>query len=285
MGFRSSVPLLPAIQTTGLWLLPRRVYPPLNAPAFCWTHKTFDKNDNQQFFTPPTIVKFMVDMMTGHLKGDVCDPAAGTGGFLIEVLKSGAPVSSLTALEVDERLAWATEMNLFIHGASNARSHWLPNAGSLGTGAERFFGKFNAIVTNPRFGSDVADAAVLSTHALGKERSSRRRGILFLERCFYLLKDGGMLAIIIDEGVLNLPSAEDVRYFITNHFEVHSIVSLPESAFMPYATVNTSILFLKKTRCGSSRSYPTFFARADRVGRKGNGDDDYTYNREWQTGY
>ena len=34
MGFRSSVSLLPAIQTTGLWLLPRRAYPPLNAPAF-----------------------------------------------------------------------------------------------------------------------------------------------------------------------------------------------------------------------------------------------------------
>ena len=34
MGFRASVSLLPAIQTTGLWLLPRRVYPPLNAPAF-----------------------------------------------------------------------------------------------------------------------------------------------------------------------------------------------------------------------------------------------------------
>ena len=34
MGFSSSVSLLPAIQTTGLWLLPRRAYPPLNAPAF-----------------------------------------------------------------------------------------------------------------------------------------------------------------------------------------------------------------------------------------------------------
>ena len=31
---QSSVSLLPAIQTTGLWLLPRRAYPPLNAPAF-----------------------------------------------------------------------------------------------------------------------------------------------------------------------------------------------------------------------------------------------------------
>ena len=40
---------------------------------------TFDKNDNQQFFTPPTIVKFMVKMMSRSLKGDVCDPSRRNG--------------------------------------------------------------------------------------------------------------------------------------------------------------------------------------------------------------
>jgi type I restriction enzyme M protein len=42
---------------------------------------TFDKNDNQQFFTPPTIVKFMVEMMRSNLQGDICDPAAPCGNF------------------------------------------------------------------------------------------------------------------------------------------------------------------------------------------------------------
>ena len=239
---------------------------------------TFDKNDNQQFFTPPTIVKFMVEMMSGSLKGDVCDPAAGTAGFLIEVLKSGSPVSSLTALEVDERLAWVAGMNLFTHGASNTRAHWLPHGGTLGRDAERFFGKFDAIITNPPFGSDFTDPALLPTYRLGGERTGRRRGILFLERCHQLLKSGGMLAFIIDEGVLNLPSAEDVRHFITDNFRVHAIVSLPETAFMPYATVNASILFLQKIGRNKPKSYPTFFAKAEKVGRRGNGDDDYIYD-------
>ena len=239
---------------------------------------TFDKNDNQQFFTPPTIVKFMVEMMSRGLKGDVCDPAAGTAGFLIEVLKSGVPVSSLTALEVDERLAWVAGMNLFAHGASKTRAHWLPHAGTLGRDAERFFGKFDAIITNPPFGSDFTDPAILPTYRLGGERTSRRRGILFLERCHQLLKSGGSLAFIIDEGVLNLPSAEDVRHFITDNFKVHAIVSLPETAFMPYATVNASILFLQKIGRDRPKNYPTFFAKAEKVGRKGNGDDDYIYD-------
>ena len=239
---------------------------------------TFDKNDNQQFFTPPTIVKFMVEMMSEGLKGDVCDPASGTAGFLIEVLKSGVPVSSLTALEVDERLAWVSGMNLFIHGAPKTRAHWLPHDGTLGRDAERFFGKFDAIITNPPFGSDFTDPSLLPTYHLGGERTSRRRGILFLERCRQLLKSGGMLAFIIDEGVLNLPSAEDVRHFITGSFKVHAIVSLPETAFMPYATVNASILFLQKIGRNKLKHYPTFFAKAEKVGRKGNGDDDYIYD-------
>ena len=238
---------------------------------------TFDKNDNQQFFTPPPIVKFMIEMMANDLKGDICDPAAGTAGFLIEILKSGAPYSSLTAIEIDERLAWVSGMNLFTHGATKAAAHWLPHGGSLGNDARRFFGSFDAIVTNPPFGSDFTDTGVLPTYKLGGDRTSRRRGILFLERCHQLLKPGGMLGCIIDEGVLNLPSAEDVRHFLTDNFLLDAVVSLPETAFMPYATVNASILFLRKPS-DSQAEVPTFFAKAEKVGRKNNGDEDYIYD-------
>jgi excisionase family DNA binding protein len=239
---------------------------------------TFDKNDNQQFFTPPPIVKFMVEMMAHDLKGDICDPAAGTGGFLVEILKTGMPYASITALEIDERLTWVGGMSLFTHGAKNGNAHWLPHGGSLGRDAERFFETFDAIITNPPFGSDFTDTSLLSTYQLGAARTSRRRGILFLERCYQLLRPGGILGFIIDEGVLNLSSAEDVRRFIIDNFTMHAIVSLPESAFMPYATVNASILFLRKPDGKNPEKRKTFFARAERVGRKGNGDDDLTYD-------
>ena len=243
---------------------------------------TFDKNENQQFFTPSTIVRFIVEMMPGQLKGEICDPAAGTAGFLIEVLKSQLSVTSLTAFEIDERLAWVSGINLFTHGAPNAQVHWLPCAGTLGRDAERFRGKFDAIITNPPFGSDFTDRSVLPAYQLGRNRKSRRRGILFLERCHQLLKDGGSLGFIIDEGVLNLPSTEDVRRFITDNFKIEAIVSLPESAFMPYATVNASILFLTKSHANTQQNYQTFFAKAAKVGRKGNGDEDYVYDESGQ---
>src|SRR6185312_8837137 len=118
------------------------------------------------------------------------DPAAGTGGFLVEVVKSGASYSSLTALEIDERLTWVAGMNLFTHGATKAQAHWLRHGGTLGRDAEPFFESFDAIITNPPFGSDFTDMALLPTYQLGGNRTSRRRGILFLERCHQLLRPG-----------------------------------------------------------------------------------------------
>jgi len=74
-----------------------------------------------------------------------------------------------------------------------------------------------------------------------------------------------------------LPSAEDVRKFILDHFDILAIISLPETAFMPYANVNASVLFLRKTTF-QGRSSEVFFAKANNIGRKGNGDDDTIYD-------
>jgi type I restriction enzyme M protein len=207
---------------------------------------TFDKSDHQQFFTPPQIVEFIVSAAEPFVRGAVCDPASGTGGFLASVARRGLPYESLTAFEIDARLAWVSGINLLMHEAHNISATLLPDGGTLGKAANGFFGKFDAILTNPPFGSDFTDREALDCLSLGVGRVGRRRGILFVERCCELLKPQGLLAIIIDEGVLNLPHAEDVRRFILDRFNVQAVVGLPESTFMPYATVNASILLLTK---------------------------------------
>ena len=73
------------------------------------------------------------------------------------------------------------------------------------------------ILTNPPFGSDLSDKADISRYQLGEGKSSRRRGILFIERCIYWLKPGGRLGIIIEDSVLNGVSNEDVRRFVFRH--------------------------------------------------------------------
>ncbi len=238
---------------------------------------TFEKGDNQQFFTPHHVVEFMVDMVQEWLKGTICDPAGGTGGFLLSAAKRAKVLGRsimLRGFEVDERLAWTMRMNLDMHDVTDFAVDFLPGSGSLGLDLERLFDQVDVILTNPPFGSDLSDATSLRRFVLGRGRTSRRRGVLFIERSLSLVKPGGIVAIIIDDGALNGPTNRDARQLILETSHPFAVVSLPETAFMPYASVKASILFLRKLRGRKllTRQEPTFFAEAEVVGRKPNGD-------------
>lgn len=240
---------------------------------------TFEKSENQQFFTPRTVVEFMINLFPKNSKSlSVCDPACGSGGFLIEALKQGADSSNLYGIEVDKRMAWVAQMNLQIHGGTNAKVAYVSGDGALGFEPE--LDKkipttgFDVIITNPPFGSDFTNQASLNKYALGKGRSNRRRGVLFIERCInWLKKDSGHLAIILDDSILNGGANEDVRKFILTTCYIEAVICLPESTFKPYASVETSILLLRRKKTPDEKqSSPVFFAKANNVGRKPNGD-------------
>ena len=242
---------------------------------------TFDKGDNQQFFTPRQIVEFMVEAIAPRLSGRICDPACGTGGFLLYTARRSCPAlpnqpSELLGFEIDERLAWVTGMNLSTnpHNMRFQVQH-LNGAGTLGKEMEKYAGTIDAIITNPPFGSDLSDQEALSQLVLGNGKSSRRRGTLFIERCLDLLRPGGVVAIIIDDGALAGASNKDARSLILDQSLPLAIISLPETAFMPYASVKASILILEKRTTQPSlhdHAIQTFFAEARTVGRKPNGE-------------
>ncbi len=237
---------------------------------------TFDKGDHQQFFTPPPIVEFLVALIGENITGCVCDPASGTGGFLVEMVKQGCDVKEIFGLEIDDRLAWVSGINLSVHGAEKFQTKCLSDGGTLGREGESYYNSMDVIVTNPPFGSDFTGDE-LQGYSLGIGRSSRRRGVLFIERCLQMLKPNGLLGIVIDEGVLSLPTNEDVRRLILENSELQAVISLPDHAFMPYASVATSILLLKK-RPPPIGVGKAFFGRAENVGRKPNGEPDVIYD-------
>ena len=242
---------------------------------------TFDKDENQQFFTPRHIVEFMIEAMGSSLNGRICDPACGTGGFLLHVdkylkRKENTNWATLLGFEIDERLGWVAGVNLNMNNpVCEVNVSHFTSFGSLGPRLKPYFGTIDAIITNPPFGSDLSEKQALVEFKLGNGKTSRRRGVLFLERCLDLLKPAGVMAIIIDDSVLNGPSNTDTRRLILSQSHPVGIVSLPDTAFMPYASVKSSILFLQKHDV-DSESQPdadlTFFANANKVGRKPNGD-------------
>ncbi len=264
---------------------------------------TFEKSDNQQFFTPRQVVEFMVRFINPQLGQTLCDPACGSGGFLIEASKHVGSLlfskgeeefsvdqisqylsNHIIGLEVDRRMAWVAQMNLIMHGDGHGNIHHLDGNGSLGfsDNLNHLFKPdgLDIILTNPPFGSDLSDKADISRYQLGSGRSSRRRGILFIERCIRWLKPSGRLGIIIEDSVLNGASNEDVRRFIFQHCIVEAVISLPDVTFMPYSSSKTSILFLRKKEDYQEAQSHIFMADVEQIGRKPNGDPLYIERRD-----
>src|SRR5690606_34907868 len=104
----------------------------------------------------------------------------------------------------------------------------------------------NLILTNPPFGSDLTDRRALAGFRTGRGRNSRRRGVLFVERCIDLLAPDGRLVIVVDDSVLNSSSNRDLRQIIRQETVVEAVISLPDVTFMPYSTAKCSILVLRK---------------------------------------
>ena len=263
---------------------------------------TFEKSDNQQFFTPRQVAEFMVRFTNPQLDQTLCDPACGSGGFLIEASKHIGRVlfsqgdeefsanriaqylsNHIIGLEIDRRMAWVAQMNLIMHGDGDGNIYHLDGNGSLGfsDNLNRLVkpNELDIILTNPPFGSDLSDKTDLSKYQLGEGKTSRRRGILFIEQCIRWLKPGGRLGIIIEDSVLNGASNEDVRRFVLQYCVVEAVISLPNVTFMPYSSSKTSILFLKKKNNNQETQPHIFMANVEQIGRKQNGDPLYTGQR------
>lgn len=72
--------------------------------------------------------------------------------------------------------------------------------------------------------------------------------LLFLYKAYQILKVGGHVLIVVDDGVLNTDTYAFARDFIRNKFNIKAIFSLSDKAFYAHSDkmIKTSILYLEK---------------------------------------
>ncbi|MHB8183368.1 MAG: N-6 DNA methylase [Candidatus Desulforudaceae bacterium] len=246
-----------------------------------------------EYFTPRNIVEFMVEAIDPKIGDKVIDPFCGTGGFLIfafEIVSEKIRLQefaeeekkrwrhelsnrSLFGTDWKERTSQACKMNMMVHGDGSSgiyKHDGLSNIpGRIGEG------QFDICITNPPFGSIETDPEVLNNYELGASRKSLDRVILALERCLRLVRPGGLVAIIVIDGVLNNPSTQYVREYVKRHAWVRAVISLNKETFEGYGSrAKTSILFLeKKDVPDEGLQQPTFIAIARNTGLAPNGDE------------
>lgn len=230
---------------------------------------------NGQFRTPRHIVRLMVRMMDPQPHERVCDPAAGTCGFLVNawqhVLEQNTDPKHLSYDEdgfphglVGDRLdkkQWQFLqthgftgfdadsgmvmhrigcMNLMLHGIKQPQFSY---ADTLSKG----FGEsscYEVILANPPFKGAIDSSDVNPSLPVGCKKTE----ILFLHLFLRLLEQGGRAAVIVPDGVLFGSSKAHVeaRRKLIEENRLDGVVSMPSGVFKPYAGVSTAILFFTK---------------------------------------
>ena len=177
---------------------------------------------------------------------------------------------NLFGIEINEQISRAAKMNMIIHddGHTNViTSDGLVSDADIKarTGNNGFeYETFDFIITNPPFGSTIrqTEQAYLKTYMLGKKeedwlavrsrtgddtRDGQQSEVLSIEQDYHFLKENGILAIVLPDGILTNSSMQFVRTQIEDWFRIVAVVSMPQTAFTANgAGVKSSVLFLQK---------------------------------------
>lgn len=238
--------------------------------------KIATSGDNGQFRTPRHIIKMMVAMMAPGTEDVICDPSAGTCGFLVvageyvrekyekELLK-GKTLKHFNnemfmGMEFDPTMIRIGAMNMILHGIENAN---LKDVDSLSEANTDFTEQATLVLANPPFkGSldhDAVDAKIL------RVVKSKKTELLFLALILKGLKTGGRAAVVVPEGVLFSSSKahQQIRTEIIDHHKLQAVISMPSGVFKPYAGVSTAILIFTKTKSGGTDKVWFYDMQAD----------------------
>jgi type I restriction enzyme M protein len=236
---------------------------------------------NGQFRTPKHIIRLMVDLLQPKTDELVCDPAAGTAGFLVgvvEYLRDNYPEEfykkefrqhfnngMFSGFESDNTMVGISAMNLQMHGIDNPKLQYMDALSNDNTEKD----KFSLVLANPPFsGSADYDGIELSLKKalnLGKTAKTAKTELLFLALMLRMLKPGGRCAVIVPAGVLfgSTKSHKAIREQLVDEHQLQAVISMPSGVFKPYTGVATAMLVFTKTGTGGTNKVWFYDMKAD----------------------
>jgi type I restriction enzyme M protein len=220
--------------------------------------------DSGEFYTPRPLISLMVAVTDPQLGETVLDPAAGTGGFLVEAyeyLKKQVTrdqdrmllqTQTLYGFEPKSLPLMLCEMNLLLHGVQ------VPNVEEKNSLAVRLSelgdsDRFDVILTNPPFGGEEESSIKQGFPA---DRQTSETALLFLQLIMRRLRrqspqdpTGGRAAVVVPNGTLFAGGvAARIKEDLLKRFNLHTILRLPRGVFAPYTDIQTNVLFFDRSR-------------------------------------
>ena len=212
------------------------------------------KSGAGQYFTPRALIDAMVDVTRPGIDETICDPACGTGGFLLAAFaymkKQSQDQTKLEKLYNEKLIGYDITplvvtlgaMNVYLHGIETDRSP-ISCRDSLLKEPEQLV---DVILANPPFGTRPAGSVNISAMRDDLYVDTSNNQLNFLQHMMLMLKEGGRAAVVLPDNVLFESGAgEVIRKKLLEEFNLHTVLRLPTGIF--YANgVRANVLFFYK---------------------------------------
>ena len=224
------------------------------------------KSGAGQYFTPRPLISAIVDVMAPKPKETICDPACGTGGFLLATHdyiakhyklnkdeKRFLDEKALRGWELVHNTARLCAMNMMLHGIGHRDDLPLIVADSLASHPGEYF---EIVLTNPPFGKKSSTTIIGADGKPYKEKETIEREdfwsttsnkqLNFVQHVKTLLKQHGRAAIVVPDNVLFEGGAgETIRRKLFHECDVHTLLRLPTGLFYAQG-VKANVLFFDR---------------------------------------
>ena len=226
------------------------------------------KSGAGQYFTPRPLIRALVEVMRPEPGVTICDPACGTGGFLLaahEWISHNYPYldpdekrrlrfDALHGWEIVDNTARLCVMNLLLHGIGSEDTDspiHVDDALKADPGD-----RFEMVLTNPPFGKKSSMTVVNAEGESEREQlvivrddfwaSTSNKQLNFVQHVKTLLAINGRAAVVVPDNVLFEGGAgETVRRKLLQECDVHTLLRLPTGIFYAQG-VKANVLFFDR---------------------------------------
>ncbi len=223
------------------------------------------KSGAGQYFTPRPVIEAIVRCVNPTVGETVCDPACGTGGFLLAAydhMKTQTQDrqtlhalrhTAFQGVDIVDEVVRLCAMNLYLHGLGNGGSPVVQGDALAGDDGRRF----DVVLTNPPFGKKSSYKVVGEDGSVTSERehyeredfkfTTSNKQFNFLQHIMTVLDTHGRAGVVLPDNVLFEAgrAGEGIRKRLLEGFNFHTLLRLPTGIWYSPG-VKANVLFFDK---------------------------------------
>ena len=192
------------------------------------------------FYTPPSVTEALADVLKEHkvIPEKVLEPSAGIGAFVDSVLENN-PKADVMAFEKD---LLTGKILHHLHPEQKVRIEGFEKI------EKPFDDYFDLAISNIPFGDVAVFDPSYNAQKGMRAICTKRIHNYFFVKALDTVREGGLVAFITSQGVLNAKNNSAARFMMLRHADVVSAIRLPNNLFTENANteVGSDLIILQK---------------------------------------